>query len=384
MMEREARRDDDGRRVERPRGGQWRWGWFKEWRLRLQTVRRRRSRLPRRWSDAMMERVLLQLEPLAASGFTLTESFRLVEKRLRRPEAAAIRAVRIAVEAGTPLSEAFTIIRWPHYAVAALALADRTGDYDTQLAHLRKYYQDRLRFRRALYGRLAYPFVLVSLVILLLIFLLVYLIPQLSAVREQLAVLDAATTVPSGDPFVVPRLVLMTMIGIGNAIIAAAVLSRRPTEHTLRLIVRLPVWGTMLRRMLTREAAEQLGVALRAGYDILSAVRMLKAETARPALREFYGRLESRLLAGETLTAATAGVFWLDAEWAIFVESGERSGRLAEQLLAYAGRLQSMVEDGLNRLLTFIEPALLIAIGAVVFYLAMDMFMPMLDILERL
>ncbi|CAM3595241.1 type II secretion system F family protein [Hydrogenibacillus schlegelii] len=348
----------------------------------------RPTRRPR-WTEPVLERVLIPLSELAAGGLPLFEVLEATERHLPPSFRPTFRDARAAVERGARLSDAFRTIGWPPYALAALALAEMTGDVAAQLAHLRDHYARRVRFRRTIRARLAYPAFLLALALLLFGYLLAGLGPRLQALETALAGSAAAQTVdgPLGSdaPWtagLIGGLAVAGLIGGGAAGVGLAV--RRGSEAAVGRLVRLGPLGRLVRLVLTREAIEPLGLLLQAGHDVLAAVRLLQAETPWRVLRAWYGRLEARLLAGATLTGAFEETPWLEDDWRLYVESGERSGRLVELLNAYAARLEAELERRTEAAVRWIEPAAVLVVGGAVLLVAGTLFGMVFDLMARL
>ncbi|MBE3594781.1 MAG: type II secretion system F family protein [Candidatus Carbobacillus altaicus] len=341
-----------------------------------------------RWSEPLLERVLMQMEPLLSSGLTLIDTLSIVEKSLPKKIAHAFSTVREKVLDGERVPEAFQAIGWPPYAVYSLAMADRTGDYGEQFRQLKDYYRKRIRFRKEMWGKLTYPLILISFALVLLIFMLVYFIPYLTELNASIVSLQPQTerenSAGEADPFLLPKVMIVVVATLIVVCAVLAFLARKPRAGVLRFLLVVPFLGPFIRRTYTREVVSQLAVSLEAGYDILSAATMLGKEAWQPVIQGFYRQLADAVSAGATVAEATVGIFWLDQDWHMFIVSGERSGRLTEQLNVYGDRLQFLTEQQLSAVLAWVEPGILVFIGGIVFMLVMSVFSPLMDMIHTL
>jgi len=330
----------------------------------------------------------MQMEPLISSGLTLIDTLSIVENSLPKKIALALRAVREKVLEGERVPDAFQAIGWPPYAIASLTMADRTGDYGEQFKQLKDYYRKRIRFRKEMWGKLTYPLILIGFALVLLVFLLVYFIPYLIELRTSIMSLQPQTAhknvVGAPDPFLLPKVmiaVVLILIVVGAVL---ALLAHKPRAVVLRFLIVVPFLGPFIRRTYTREVVSQLAVSLEAGYDILSAAAMLGKEARQPVIKDFYRQLADAVSAGATVAQATVGIFWLDQDWTLFIVSGERSGRLTQQLNVYSDRLQFLTDQQLSTVLAWVEPGILVFIGGIVLMLVMSIFSPLMDMIHTL
>lgn len=330
----------------------------------------------------------MQMEPLLSSGLTLIDTLSIVENTLPKKTAHAFKTVREKVLGGERVPDAFQAIGWPTYAVFSMAMAERTGDYGEQFRKLKAYYRKRIRFRKAMWGKLTYPLILLGFAFVLLIFMLVYFIPYLSELRSSIVSMQPHTESTDGageiDPFIFPKIIIIVMASLAMVGVLLALLLRQPRAAVLKFLLFIPFLGPFIRRTYTREIVSQLAVSLEAGYDILSAADMLGKDARQPVIKDFYKKLAEAVSAGATIREATADIFWLDHDWPLLIESGERSGRLTEQLTVYDDRLNFLIEQQLSAVLAWVEPGVLVLIGGIVFMLVMSIFTPLMDVIQTL
>lgn len=341
-----------------------------------------------RWSEPLLERILMQMEPLLSSGLTLIDTLSIVENTLPKKIALAFKTVREKILGGERVPDAFQAIGWPTYAVLSLAMAERTGDYGEQFKQLKEYYRKRIRFRKDMWGKLTYPLILIVFAFVLLIFMFVYFIPYLSELRASIVSMQLQTESTDGagemNPFLFPKIIIIVIAGLTMGGAVLAFLLRQPRVGVLKFLLFFPFLGSFIRRTYTRGIVSQLAVSLEAGYDILSAANMLEKDTRQPMMKDFYKKLADAVSAGATVREATAEIFWLDHDWSLFIESGERSGRFTEQLTVYDDRLKFLVEQQLSAVLAWVEPGVLVLIGGIVFMLVMSIFLPLMDVIQTL
>ena len=143
--------------------------------------------------------------------------------------------------------------------------------------------------------------------------------------------------------------------------------SRRWIDETL---ITAPGLGSMRQALATTRVARALGGMLRAGMPLLSALEGAREAAGDLAVAARLDRARERVAQGAPLTAA------LEREGALLASAlqlfavGESSGRLGEMALRAGDLAAQEAERGLKTLVTLVEPALIIAFGGLVAFVA--------------
>jgi type II secretory pathway component PulF len=147
---------------------------------------------------------------------------------------------------------------------------------------------------------------------------------------------------------------------------------RRPASHRRvdELLIATPLVGPVRLALATSRIARALGGMLAAGMPLLQAIAAAGEAAGDLAVAARLARARERVAAGAPLTVS------LEREGALapgalqLVQVGESSGRLGDMARRAGDLAAQEAERGLKTLVTLVEPALIIAFGGLVAFVA--------------
>jgi type II secretory pathway component PulF len=143
--------------------------------------------------------------------------------------------------------------------------------------------------------------------------------------------------------------------------------SRRRIEEALLAV---PFVGPVRLALATSRIARALGGMLAAGMPLLAALDAAGEAAGDVAAAARLGRARERVAAGAPLTASLEREAALAPGALQLVQVGESSGRLADMARRAGDLAAQEAERGLKALVTLVEPALIVAFGGLVAFVA--------------
>jgi MSHA biogenesis protein MshG len=253
-----------------------------------------------------------------------------------------------------------------------IQVGETTGglqDAFLQLAHyleLEKITRDRIR------SAMRYPsFVLIAITIAIAV-INIFVVPAFAKVFEGFhAELPWATKVLITTSHFFVHYWPLLVIAIAAAFIGIRhyVTTDRGRYNWDRWKLRLPVVGSIIHRATMGRFARSLAVTVRAGVPLISALEVV----SRAVDNEFVER-------GEAVTRMAAATGMFPPMVLQMISVGEETGAIDELMLEVAEFYEREVEYDLETLSDAIQPILIVAIGGLVFILALGVFLPMWDL----
>jgi len=139
-----------------------------------------------------------------------------------------------------------------------------------------------------------------------------------------------------------------------------------------RLLLELPLIRTLRRQALGARVARLIGVLLGGGAPLLAALDEAVECLPDPLARDELVRIRTRVREGGALNRAFAEGGFFHPLLSQLVAVGEESGRLQEFLLKAAEIFEERTERGAQRLVTLLEPAMIVTFGGVVALVALS------------
>lgn len=142
-----------------------------------------------------------------------------------------------------------------------------------------------------------------------------------------------------------------------------------------KLKLRLPVVGQLVLELEVARFARMLGTLLQSGVPILVALGIVEDTVTNAAIARFLPSVREGVERGEGVAVPlkSSGVFPTLAIQMALV--GEEAGRLEEMLLKVADVYDGHVKTSVKRLLSLVEPALILVLGVVVGFIVVSMLL---------
>ncbi len=276
------------------------------------------------------------------------------------------------VEGGTALSEALASFPkvFSSYYVSIIKSGESSGSLaqmlDSLAAHLEREYTLSSRLR----GALTYPAFVVFIGVAVLFLMMFFVIPNLTKVLgSTTASLPLATKIVIGLASFLRTWWLVILVGIAGGIFGISRYFQseggRRVFHTV--LLKLPFIGQFLRMVYISRFAENLSTLISGGLPIVEALSITQDIISNEVYKDIIGRAAEAIKNGSSIS----GVFrQYPAEFpplfSQMVLIGEKSGTLDTTLLDVVKFYEKEVGDAVERLLSILEPALIVILGILV------------------
>ena len=266
---------------------------------------------------------------------------------------------------------------------AVVGAGEQGGALGQVLDKLADDLEERQALKSKLIGASLYPAIVSGIALLIVIFLVTYVVPQVASVftssRRALPLLTVAMLALSQFARDWGWLVAL---GVAGGITALLVL-RRQEAVRLRLDaawLRLPLVGRLARGYNAARFAGTLAMLAGAGVPILRALHAAADTLSNQALRADALQAEVLVREGAPLAQALAYHRRLPSLLPMFVRQGEQTGRLPEMLQRCAEQLGNDVQRRAMQLATLLEPLLIVAMGGLVMLIVLAVMLPIIQL----
>ncbi|OGL03473.1 MAG: pilus assembly protein PilC [Candidatus Rokubacteria bacterium RIFCSPLOWO2_02_FULL_68_19] len=323
-----------------------------------------------------------QFSTMVDAGLPLVQCLTILAEQ---SESKTLRTVtsRVAgsVEAGSTLADALR--RHPttfdELYVNLVEVGEAGGILDTVLQRLSVYIEKAAALKRKVKSAMIYPLTIVGVAFIVVIFMLTFVIPTFA---KMFAGMGADLPLPT---LIVIRLsdfaTRFWWLIIGGAIgIVVGIRAYYRTEGGRSLIdalvLKLPVFGTLIRKVSVARFTRTLGTLVSSGVPILEGLRI----TARTAGNRVVERavLETRasVTAGKTLAEPLKASTVFPPMVVQMISVGEQTGALDAMLNKIADFYDDEVDTAVTALTALLEPMMIVFLGVVIGGLVIAMYLP--------
>jgi type IV pilus assembly protein PilC len=346
---------------------------------------RRRKAIPAR--DFMVWN--RELAALLKAGLPLLQALdMMLERMANRHFKDVLTDIRDRVKSGEDLSEAFAAHAelFPRLFPATLKAGEKSGELELVIRRFIRYMQLVLDARRRVISALIYPAVLVCLSIAMISIMMIYVVPKITVFFENLEV---------ELPIMTRALIAVSTFAQRNAlllgiIVIAGFFAYRAWSRTVggqlaldRIRLQLPFIGPVLHRFALTEFCRSLATLLAGGLPLVPAFEIAAGSVGNLEVRRAIEPQIQLVREGKPFYEALerSGVF---LDMAIdMIKVGEATGSLDEMLTSVADFVDEQIEMRMARILTLIEPLMLVFMGIIVAMILIAIYLPLVSALGQ-
>jgi len=326
-----------------------------------------------------------QLSTLLRAGLPLVRSLQAIEDQLAdSPLRTHIVEVREDVNRGVSLADALQ--KHPKVFsdlyINMVRAGESAGALDTILERLATFSEKTLALQNKVRAAMVYPIFMSVIAVAAVGVLLTVVVPTITKIfvetRQKLPtptlVLLSVSTFMKGYWW-------LLLAGFGGIFMLLRRMKRGKRSKLFfdRLMLRIPVFGQLVRKMAVSRFSRTLAILTASGVPILKAMGIVRTIVNNEVLSNAIDEASEAVGAGKSVAEplARSGVFPPIVTHMIAV--GEASGRLEDMLQNVADAYDSEVENSVSALISLLEPVMIVVMGGVVGFIVFAILMPIFE-----
>lgn len=327
-----------------------------------------------------------QLATMVNSGLTLIRALSILEEQTETPLLSGIiQDVRSQVEQGSSLSAALETHPdvFNHLYVSMIRAGEVGGALDETLNRLADTLEANVRLRSKVKSAMAYPVVVLTLIILIVSGMLLFVVPIFENMYN-----DLGGTLP------VPTRILINISGtittfwwVFAAATIGSVIAFRRWKRTPEgkytwdgLKLRAPIFGKVVQKVAISRFARTLSVLSRTGVPILQALDIVSITAGNALVSRAVEDVQASVKRGESLAGPLHRHEVFPPMVTHMMSVGEETGALDTMLAKVSDFYDQEVDDTVSALTSLIEPILIIVMGVAVGGILISLYLPMFNI----
>jgi type IV pilus assembly protein PilC len=260
-----------------------------------------------------------------------------------------------------------------------ISVGEQTGSLEAVLRSLADYTERQATAAAKIKQALMYPAIVFCLAIGVAAIMVTVLLPPLIDMFSKLG-----GTLPLPTRMLLAGMGFIQSYGMYLFVVIIAVgivgflYSRTPNGRYSRdrLILRLPIIGRLSLVSELARACRSLSLLFRAGLPLPEVMALTTGATSNRAVARALGEVEQDMLKGQGLAKPMSKSNIFLPLMVEMTKVGEETGNLDEALIVVAENYEIEADRRTQTLLSMIEPAMTIAMGVGVGFLALSVFMP--------
>jgi general secretion pathway protein F len=290
-----------------------------------------------------------------------------------------------AVKGGKALSLAlqpYDEIFGPFY-LSMVRAGEASGQLSAVLERLVEHLESAKATRDSIVSALIYPAILLVVAVISVVVMLGFVVPQFETLFNDMGdALPGMTKAVIGAAEFIKAWGLL--VGILVAVLALVVqrwaISPSGKSALDRRLLSLPIAGTIAFEYEMAKFARTVGTLLGNGVSLLKAIQIAIDTVGNLPLKEGLNVLPSAVKAGKRMSVALDEAEMFTPMVIQMTRVGEESGRLDDMMLELASVFEDHVASGVKRLLTLLEPLLILTMGAIIAVIIISILMGILSV----
>ena len=290
------------------------------------------------------------------------------------------------IQRGMTLSQALSKHRvFPRLYINMVRAGEAGGILEPVLRRIASFLETTNTFKEEILSALVYPILLTLVGSAAIAVLMLYVIPKFAVIFEEM-----------GQTLPLPTLLLMNFsktattywwVVLGTMVLLIYSLKRYASTEEGRLfidraLIKIPLVSKLQLKIYISRFCRTMGTLLKSGVPILTAIRISREVVGNHLISNRLLVLEEGVRKGRGVTVPLreSGVF---PEIVLqMVAVGEEAGQLEDTFIKIAERFEQESKSMIKRLISFIEPAIILVMGLVVGFIVVSMLMAIFSINE--
>ncbi|NCD33482.1 MAG: type II secretion system F family protein [Spartobacteria bacterium] len=333
-----------------------------------------------------------QLSILVNAGLPLLKGLQVIGRQEKNPVLnRTIAELAESIQGGSTLGEAMATHPkvFNRLYVNMVKAGEIGGILDQILERLSEFMEKAQAIKSKVISAMVYPLVVLIMALGIVTFLLIFIIPKFQAIFDDLLggaalppltqfIMNLSSTFKTRGPFIFG--------GMAMAVVIIKIIGKtKKGRYALdSIILKMPLFGTLLSRTAIARFSRTLGTLMIAGVPVLQALLIVRDTAGNAVLARAAENLHESVKEGENMSPQfeVCGVF--PPLVVSMVEVGEETGSLPEMMVKVADTYDQEVDSAVTGLTSAIEPLLIIFLAVVVGTIVIALFQPLISIIGKL
>jgi type IV pilus assembly protein PilC len=331
------------------------------------------------------------LEQLATAGVPVMEGLVDLRDSVENPRFREVVSGLVeSIEGGRNLSG--SLAEYPEVFSKVFVSLVRSGEQTGKLPEVLKSLSESLKWEDELAEQtkklLMYPVIVGSIVLLVTLFLMIYLVPQMVGFIRNMG---------QAIPWYTQALIFVSNLFVSYwwAIIAAPFIAWFVLKWMMRTNPKvayavdryklgIPIIGPILRKIVLSRFASSFGMMYGSGITVLDAIRSCEEIVGTKPHEQALRTIGQQIAEGKTMTAAFQDVGLFPPLVIRMLKIGENTGNLEVALQNITYFYNREVKDGVGRAQAALQPALTLVLGLILLWVMFAVLGPVYDTISKM
>ena len=269
--------------------------------------------------------------------------------------------------------------------VVSADVGQESGRLPEVLSHLAQHLEKMSALKRKVMQAMTYPALVISVALCAVTFLLVFIVPTFAEMFKNFQVdLPSTTRVALDISGFLTAHGSMLVLGsiVGAFFFVKIISSKRFRENAERVILRIPLFGDLVRKNHVARFCRTLGTLLESQVSLVDALGVSQRISSNDDIKEEIGEILKHVKQGRAVGEPMVGSRFFPPLVAQMITVGEETSELDSMLLKVADYYEKELDGRVDALSSVIEPVIILLLGMLVALILISMYMPMFELMN--
>jgi general secretion pathway protein F len=326
-----------------------------------------------------------QLATLTGAGFPLVSALTTLVSQAKTQGFTKIAArIKDSIVEGNSFASSLTLYPsvFSQIYINMVRAGETSGTLEIVLQRLADIMEKQQELKSRIQTAMAYPILMTAIGTLVLFFLMTFVVPNITTIFE-----DMNQALPAPTRFLIAASDLfkgywwLLLVAAIATLVALKVF--RKTERGLattdRLMLRVPIVGSMLRRIAVARFARTLASLLENGVTMLPALEIVRNVTGNIIISGLIENASNQVEKGQGLAQALSADAVFPDLAVQMIQVGEQSGELESMLYKIAEVYENEVQSSIMSMMAMLEPVMILVMAVVVLFIVLSICLPIFE-----
>lgn len=291
-------------------------------------------------------------------------------------------------EQGEPFGKALAAAEvFPDYVLHMIALGEESGNLDDVMQSLADYYEREDAISASIRNAVAYPFLMIGIMMLVIFVLLGKVMPIFNQVFIQLGSEMSglsASLLHLGNSLNRYSLVILLVLAALVLIFLLAAKTKPGQRLTRRFLSVFPLTRGFYAKMAAARFAGGMALAISSGMDTFSSLDLVAELTDHKGMQEKIAACRKSIEEGANLSEAltSSGIF--SNLYSRMVAVGFKTGSIDTVMQKIADQYDRETEQKIHSIISILEPTLVIILSLIVGMVLLSVIFPLMGIMSSI
>ncbi len=330
-----------------------------------------------------------QLSAMLEAGVTLIKALNIlylqVEKKNIRE---SIKRLYESVQRGDQLSEAMKKQEkvYPEIMISMIEAGEASGRLDSVIAKVAETFEKDVKLRNKIRSSMMYPIILAVMCVVVVLILVMKVLPVFTGMFTEGMTIPLPTKMVMAFSDILTGYWYIVLFTVAGLVLAARlyISSEEGKKNWHTLLLRLPVIGNTITKISAVRFSRTLSTLLASGMTLIQSLEIVIQVVGNRVIMEGLEITKEDIRKGMPLSQSLRKANVLPPMVYSMIGIGEESGSIEDMLAKTSEYYDDEVENAIQKMVSLLEPALIVFMGVVVGFIVVSIMLPMLEIYQSI